>query len=160
MIVHKKKIADKSFFTAASLLSGTFPIFLEVFFPILRPWSAKVINESFVGRDKLRGTAVRTIDDRTLHTAFDECVSRFFIIRTGLPSPGRHDVKRPDESLGIVESRFDCKSFPVRARSEHLDHLQLVAEFEHRVGQGPRDDVRRPRHKGISDRKSTRLNSS
>src|SRR5437870_1060570 len=135
----------------------TLPTVFEMLPPILGPGSAKVIDKSLIGGNELSRPAIGSIHDRTLYATFNKCISRFPIVGTIPANPWCHDVQRPDESFRVIERRVDCNSVAIPARREDLDHLQLIAVFEHRVRHCPGNDVSGPGHKRVSVPESNRL---
>src|SRR5438067_254089 len=129
---------------------GFLPALFEVLLPIVGPRPPEVIDESFVGWDELRRSAVGTVDDCALHAALDKCISRVFVVDARLPIPRRHFVKRPLERLRIINRRVDGDLLAVGTRREYFDGLQLITELEHRVRQSPRNDVLRPRDQRVA----------
>src|SRR5262245_31551523 len=108
------------------------PSFFEMFFPILCPRSAEIIDESRIARNELGRLAVRSIHDRALDSALDECKSRFEIVEAGSKLPRSDCVQRASERLGIIERRFYGDHFAVCTRLEDFDDFQVAAVFEHR----------------------------
>src|SRR2546427_11866625 len=133
------------------------PSFFEMLLPILGPGSAKVIDKSFIGGNELSRPAVGSIYDRTLYATFNKRISHFRIVGTIPANPRCDDVQRPDESLRVIERRVDCNSVAIPTRREDLDHLQLIAVFEHRVRHRPGNDISGPGHKRVSIPESNRL---
>src|SRR5439155_22751639 len=129
----------------------------EMLLPILGPGSAKVIDKSFIGGNELSRPAIGSIYDRTLYATFNKRISRFRIVGTVPANPWCDDVQRPDESLRVIERRVDCNSVAIPTRREDLDHLQLIAVFEHRVRHCPGNDVSSPGYKRVSGPESHRL---
>src|SRR5262249_20301805 len=94
------------------------PSFFKMLFPVLCPRSAEVIDESRIARNQLCGLAVRSIHDRALDSALDECKSRFGIVEAGSKLPRSDCVQGARERLGIIERRFHGDDFAVRTRLE------------------------------------------
>src|SRR5262245_52673611 len=93
-----------------------FPSLFKMLLPVLCPWPSEVIDESRIARNQLCGLAVRSIHDRALDSALDECKSRFGIVEAGSKLPRRDGVQRASERLGIIERRFHGDDFAVRTR--------------------------------------------
>src|SRR5436309_16021190 len=105
----------------------TLPTFLEMLLPILGPGSAKVIDESFIGGNKLSRPAIGSIHDRTLYATFNKRISHFPILGTVPANPWCHDVQRLDESLRVIERRLDCNPVAYPTRLEGFVHVCLFA---------------------------------
>src|SRR6185436_14962814 len=95
------------------LLLGFCPPLLEVFFPVLRPRAAEIIDEARLARNQLGRLAVGTVDDRALHPALDEVEPPLRIVERRALLPRGHRVQRPCERLRIVEGRADGRTLTV-----------------------------------------------
>src|SRR4030095_1081182 len=104
-----------------------------MFFPVLCPWTAEIVNEPWFAGNRFGRPTVRPIDDGALYAALDEVEPPLRIVEPGAELPGRHRMQRPDERLRIVERRVNGDGLAVRARGERFDCFEVTAELEHRV---------------------------
>src|SRR5262245_51490303 len=119
-------------------------------FPVLLPRPPEIVDVTGIGRNKLSRLAVWSVHDRTLDATFDERESGVRIVQAGPELPRCNRMQRPDESLGIIECRFNGNDFSVGARLKNLDNFQIVAVFEHRMRQSPSLNIRCPGHQRVA----------
>src|SRR5262249_47312863 len=102
-------------------------------FPVLRPRTAEIIDETRLAGNQFGRPALRPIDDSALYATLDEIEAPVRIIESGTKLPWRHRMQRPDERLRIVERRIHGDCLAIGARGEGLDCFEITAVLEHRV---------------------------
>src|SRR5262245_860798 len=124
---------------------GFFPIFLEVLFPVLCPWTAVVIHEARIGCSQLLRPSVRVLN---IAQALDICIPAPWIVDGCAPRETICGADGRDERIRIVKDGFMVEPDKFAGRVDgglpEFYSLHLVAEFEHRMGQCPALDLRRP----------------
>src|SRR5262245_44732488 len=117
---------DETLFVGHPLVLRLLPPLLELRFPILGPRTAEVIDVALVHRRHLRRPAIRSIDDRALHAAFDIREALLGIVEGARLLPRGDHMERTRKRLGIVERRLDRDRLAVARWTEHLDRFHLV----------------------------------
>src|SRR5215218_8566 len=82
---------------------GNVPALLEMIFPILGPWTPKIVDESRLTGNQFRRAPIWPIDDGALHAALDEVEAPVGIIGSGAKLPWRDGVQRTNEHVRVVE---------------------------------------------------------
>src|SRR5258705_13081756 len=105
------------------------PALFEMFFPVLRPRAAEIIDEARLAGNQLGRLAVGPVDDRALHPALDEVEPPVRIVEPRPELPRRDRAPRTGERVRGVEGRIHRGRPSVRPRLEHLDRCDVPAEL-------------------------------